>query len=84
MGELIHVGKYGVCRAFLSLSLNFSVIKNIFKNKVHYIKTGKRYKELVLLCSVAKSCPNLRPHGLSMPGSSDFHYLQEFAQTHIH
>ena len=36
-------------------------------------------------CSVAKSYPALcDPMGCSMPGSSVFHYLSEFAQIHVH
>ena len=35
-------------------------------------------------CSVAKSCPTLRPHGLySTPGSPVLHCLLQFAQIHI-
>ena len=36
-------------------------------------------------CSVVKSCLTLcNPVDYSTPGSSDFHYLPEFAQTHVH
>ena len=38
-----------------------------------------------LCCSVAKSHPSLcNPMDYSMPGSSVFHYLPEFAQIHVH
>ena len=40
---------------------------------------------VVFSCSVAKSCPTLcDPMNCSMPGYPVFHYLQEFAQTHVH
>jgi len=36
-------------------------------------------------CSVAQSCPTLcDPRKSSVPGFPVLHYLQEFAQTHIH
>ena len=36
-------------------------------------------------CSVAKSCPTLcDPMDCSTPGFPIFHYLPEFAQTHVH
>ena len=36
-------------------------------------------------CSAAKSCPTLcDPTDCSMPVSPILHYLQEFAQTHVH
>ena len=36
-------------------------------------------------CSITKSCPTLcNPMDCSMPGSSVLHYLQEFAQIHVH
>ena len=36
-------------------------------------------------CSVIKSCPTLCEHmKCSTPGFPVFHYLPEFAQTHIH
>ena len=36
-------------------------------------------------CLVAKSCPTLcDPTDCSMPVSPILHYLQEFAQTHVH
>ena len=40
---------------------------------------------VVFSCSVAKSCPTLcDPMNCSMPGFPVFHYLHEFAQTHVH
>ena len=36
-------------------------------------------------CSIAKSCLTLcDPMDCSIPGSPVFHYLPEFAQTHVH
>ena len=36
-------------------------------------------------CSVAQSCPTLcDPTDCSTPGFPVLHYLQEFAQTHVH
>ena len=35
-------------------------------------------------CSVPRSCPTLRLHGLCTPGFPVFHYLPELAQTHVH
>ena len=53
--------------------------------------SGKTYKVESLLhniyfcCSVAKSCATLcDPMDCRKPGSFVLHYLQEFAQTHLH
>ena len=37
--------------------------------------------EVMLCCSVAKSCPTLWPMDCSTPGFPALHYLQQFAQT---
>ena len=34
--------------------------------------------------SVTQLCPTLGPHGLQQEGFPVFHYLPEFAQTHVH
>ena len=40
---------------------------------------------LFLLLFIHKSCPTLcDPMNCSMPGSPVLHYLQEFAQIHVH
>ena len=39
----------------------------------------------IICCLVAKSCPTLyNPVDCSIPGLPVHHYLQEFAQTHVH
>ena len=43
------------------------------------------YNGILGCCSVAKECLTLcDPMDSSMPGSSVFHYLLEFAQIHVH
>ena len=50
-----------------------------------YYLCGKYYKPSCCCCSVAKSHPTLcNPMDCSTPGFSVFHYLLEFAQTHVH
>ena len=40
---------------------------------------------MLVLCLVARSCPTLWPHELQHARLHDvFHYLLEFAQTHVH
>ena len=40
---------------------------------------------MVVVCSVTRSCPILcNPIDCSTPGFPVFHYLPEFAQTHVH
>ena len=82
---------YQPLKLFL-LSKKIVYDKEIFVNLVKECKVSKINQRKVITnislqscCSGAKSYPTLcDPMNLSTPGSPVFHYLLEFAQTHVH
>ena len=45
----------------------------------------EKYRDYFCCCLGTKSCPTLcNPMDCSIPGSSVFHYLLEFAQIYVH
>ena len=61
------------------MKLSFSV--NSLNSQVH----TQSSISCCCCCSVIKSCPTLcSPLDCSTPGFPAFHYLSEFAQTHVH
>ena len=72
------------------LPLGGLAVKNSPSNSGHHLQCKRcgLYPwvwKIPWICSVAKFCPVLCSlMNCSMPGFSVFHYLPEFAQTHVH
>ena len=52
---------------------------DIWQNQYNIVKLKNKKTQILLCCSVAKSCVTLRPHGLEAPSTPGLHYLPEFA-----